>query len=119
MFKIAIDEIAERIEELKETDKRLVRERIAITEAEREFRNSGTDELYKVLKQVTEELLDRRKEVFELIVSLDRIRKVYEKQEEKVLEMLETSYCRSVRDGAWVAIEFPEQEMELIGYIKV
>lgn len=119
MVKIAVNKMQQVFDIWKKMDKSLIKQTDAVTEIasgcnQKENRSCGNR-----LNEIVGELLENRRAIYELILGMERIKRLYQEQEARLLEELEGGTLRKVRTKALVDVEFSNEMLELIHRIKV
>ena len=119
MLKIKTEALVRSIEELRTIERRVAGKRNEILENARKCQQSGYEVQGRRLENAAEGLVERRRNIYELILSLERIKSVYQDAENSFSEALDGNYTKATRDADYITIAFPEEVMEVIRHIKV
>ena len=119
MLKVKTEALVRSIDELKMIERKVAVKRNEILENARKCQQLGYEVQGKRLESSAEGLYERRKNIYELILSLERIESIYQDAEKTLLEDLEGNNLKATRDASHITIAFPEEVMEVVSHIKV
>lgn len=119
MVKIAADKMQQVFDIWEKMDKSLIKQKDMVTEIASGCNQKENRSCRKHLNEIAGELLENRRAIYELILGMERIKRLYQEQEARLLEKLEGGTRREVRTKTLVDVEFSNEMLELIHRIKV
>lgn len=119
-MKVSVKAFEQSIEALKSEERNIKRLSMRIeTMQDGLYSNLVSNVTLQRIQVVQESLQLNRKQIYEVIYSLERIRNLYQKCEDDLLEECLDNGVRRTRTAISVAINFNQEEMQLIDLIKL
>ncbi len=117
MVRISAEKAKAAANEFRDTDVRLARRIARIEDVAQQCRKQGmTGTMTKLMKTV-EDINRQRRVLQEVILSLERIARIYNQCEEMITDKIEGNGSRDARTVSWTDITFSSETMVLINQI--
>lgn len=119
MFRTELNRMSEVWNEIKAHDAVLAAGIAGIEEKVRQCERTGFERLGKELKKMADALVEERRLLYELMIALNVILRIYEKKEEALLDNINGIRKKEVREAGWISVSFPKEIMKIIKRIKI
>lgn len=119
MIKILTNDVEKIVNEYSALDRSLAKIEERLTTVAEQCGKQGDEIRRALLRKATDAILENRRALYECSEGLSRIRKIYEKSEERVQEEIDGIYQRVSRETTWIEFSFSADMMELIHKIEI
>ncbi len=119
MIKISTNDVEKIVNEYGALDRSLAKIEERLTAVAEQCGKKGDEIRCKLLRKAAEAILENRRALYECSDGLSRIKKIYEKCEERVLEEIDGIYQRVSRETTWIEFSFSADMLELIHKIEI